>query len=120
MKESNENNKIFLLMRLYEISLLIPLIVFGMFESYGFLNLIFRLLRVIPLFRILHLYLRILSFSSKINNRLFYIIVISAMAVSGGTIGLFVVEENVYQNKVTNLGYAFRWAIVTVTTAGLW
>ena len=44
--------------------------------------------------------------------------VISAMAVSGGAIGLFVVEENVYQNKVTNLGYAFWWAIVTATTAG--
>jgi len=118
MKESKENNKIFLLKHLYEIPALIPLIVFGMFESYGFLNVIFRLLRLIRLFRILHLYSRILSFSSKTNNRLFYIIAVSAMAVSGGAIGLFVVEGDVPQSKVTNLGDAFWWAIVTVTTVG--
>jgi len=118
MKESKEKNKIFLLKHLYEIPALIPLIVFGMFESYGFLNVIFRLLRLIRLFRILHLYSRILSFSSKTNNRLFYIIAVSAMAVSGGAIGLFVVEGDVPQGKITNVGDAFWWAIVTVTTVG--
>ena len=40
------------------------------------------------------------------------------MAVSGGAIGLFLVEGNAPDSKVTNLGDAFWWAIVTVTTVG--
>ena len=40
------------------------------------------------------------------------------MAVSGGAIGLFLVEGNVPGSKVTNLEDAFWWAIVTVTTVG--
>ena len=56
MKESKENKRIFILKHLYEIPALIPLVVFGIFESYSFLNVVFRLLRLIRLFRILHLY----------------------------------------------------------------
>jgi voltage-gated potassium channel len=118
MKESKENKRIFILKRLYEIPALIPLILFGMFESYSYLNVIFRLLRLIRLFRIIHLYSRLLSFSAQTNNRLLYIVAVSGMAVSGGAIGLFLVEGNVPESKVTNLGDAFWWAIVTVTTVG--
>ena len=116
MKESRENKRIFILKHLYEIPALIPLVVFGIFESYSFLNVVFRLLRLIRLFRILHLYSRILSFSAQTNNRLLYIIAVSGMAVSGGAIGLFLVEGNVPESKVTNLGDVFWWAIVTVMT----
>jgi len=118
MKESKENKRIFILKHLYEIPALIPLIIFGMFESYSYLNVIFRLLRLIRLFRIIHLYSRLLSFSAQTNNRLVYIVAVSGMAVSGGAIGLFLVEGNVPESKVTNLGDAFWWAIVTVTTVG--
>jgi voltage-gated potassium channel len=118
MKESKESKRIFILKHLYEIPALIPLVVFGVFESYSFLNVVFRLLRLIRLFRIIHLYSRILSFSAQTNNRLLYIIAVSGMAVSGGAIGLFLVEGNVPESKVTNLGDAFWWAIVTVTTVG--
>jgi voltage-gated potassium channel len=118
MKESKENKRIFILKHLYEIPALIPLIIFGMFESYSYLNVIFRLLRLIRLFRIIHLYSRLLSFSAQTNNRLLYIVAVSGMAVSGGAIGLFLVEGNVPESKVTNLGDAFWWAIVTVTTVG--
>ena len=118
MKESKETRRIFILKHLYEIPALIPLVVFGFFESYSYLNVVFRLLRLIRLFRILHLYSRILSFSAQTNNRLLYIIAVSGMAVSGGAIGLFLVEGNVPESKVTNLGDAFWWAIVTVTTVG--
>ena len=119
MRESKEKNKrIFILKHLYEIPALVPLIIFGIFESYSYLNVIFRLLRLIRLFRIIHLYSRILSFSAQTNNRLLYIVAVSGMAVSGGAIGLFLVEGNVPESKVTNLGDAFWWAIVTVTTVG--
>jgi voltage-gated potassium channel len=118
MKESKENKRIFILKHLYEIPALIPLVVFGIFESYSFLNVVFRLLRLIRLFRILHLYSRILSFSAQTNNRLLYIVAVSGMAVSGGAIGLYLVEGNVPDSKITNIGDAFWWAIVTVTTVG--
>lgn len=118
MKESKENKRIFILKHLYEIPALIPLVVFGFFESYSYLNIFFRLLRLVRLFRIIHLYSRILSFSAQTNNRLLYIVAVSVMAVSGGAIGLFLVEGNAPDSKVTNLGDAFWWAIVTVTTVG--
>ena len=118
MRQSKENKRIFILKHLYEIPALIPLVVFGIFESYSFLNVVFRFLRLIRLFRILHLYSRILSFSAQTNNRFLYIIAVSGMAVSGGAIGLFLVEGNVPDSKITNIGDAFWWAIVTVTTVG--
>ena len=118
MKESKENITNFILKHLYEIPAFIPLLLFGMFESYAYLNVIFRLLRLIRLFRLINLYSHILSFSAQTNNRLLYIVAVSAMAVSGGAIGLFLVEGSIPDSKITNLGYAFWWAIVTVTTVG--
>jgi voltage-gated potassium channel len=118
MRESKENNRIFILKHLYEIPALIPLVIFGIFENYSYLNVVFRLLRLIRLFRIIHLSSRILSISSQTNNRLIYIILVSVMAVSSGALGLYFVEEQAPGSKVTNLGDAFWWAIVTVTTVG--
>ena len=118
MRESKDNKRIFILKHLYEIPALIPLIIFGMFENYTYLNVVFRLLRLVRLFRIIHLYSRILSFSAQTNNRLLYIVAVSGMAVSGGAIGIYLVEGNAPESKVTNLGDAFWWAIVTVTTVG--
>lgn len=122
MKESNENKRIFILKHLYEIPALIPLLIFGIFESSSYVNIIFRLLRLnlrlIRLFRIIHLFSLILSFSAQTNNRLLYILAVSGMAVSGGAIGLFLVEGNALNTKVTNLGDAFWLAIVTITTVG--
>ena len=65
MKESKENKSFFILKHLYEIPALIPLVVFGFFESYSFLNVIFRLLRLIRLFRIIHLYSRLIFFQHR-------------------------------------------------------
>ena len=118
MRESRETNRIFILKHLYEIPALIPLVVFGIFENYSYLNVVFRLLRLIRLFRIIHLSSRILSISSQTNNRLIYIILVSVMAVTSGALGLYFVEEQAPGSKVTNLGDAFWWAIVTVTTVG--
>ena len=118
MKESNENKLIFILKHLYEIPALIPLVVFGILENYAYLNVVFRLLRLIRIFRIIHLSSRVLSISSQTNNRLIYIILVSFMAVSSGALGLYFVEEQAPDTKVTNIGDAFWWAIVTVTTVG--
>jgi voltage-gated potassium channel len=55
MKESNENKRIFMLKHIYEIPALIPLVVFGILENYAYLNVVFRLVRLIRIFRIIHL-----------------------------------------------------------------
>ena len=65
MNEAKGSKRIFILKHLYEIPALIPLLIFGIFESYSYLNVIFRLLTLIRLFRIIHLYSRILSFSTQ-------------------------------------------------------
>jgi voltage-gated potassium channel len=103
---------------LYEIPALIPLVIFGILENYAYLNVVFRLLRLIRLFRIIHLSSRVLSISSQTNNRLIDIILVSVMAVSSGALGFYFVEEQAPGTKVTNLGDVFWWAIVTVTTVG--
>ena len=118
MKESKENKHIFILKHLYEIPALIPLLIFGIFETSSYLNVVFRLLRLIRIFRIIYLYSRLLSFSAQTNDRLLYIVALSGIAISGGAIGLFLVEGNAPDSKVTNLGDSFWWAIVTVTTVG--
>lgn len=118
MKESQDSKRIFILKHLYELPALIPLLIFGILESYSVLNVVFRMLRLVRLFRIIHLYSRILTLSSQTTNRFLYIIAVSGLAVSGGAIGLFLVESNAPDSKVTKLGDAFWWAIVTVTTVG--
>jgi voltage-gated potassium channel len=47
-----------------------------------------------------------------------YTIVFSIMAVSFGAVGIYIIEHSVEGTKITNLGDAFWWAIVTVTTVG--
>ena len=59
-----------------------------------------------------------MTFSAQTDNRLIYIVAVSGMAVSGGAIGLYLVEGNIPESKITNIGDAFWWAIVTVTTVG--
>lgn len=118
MKESKDNKRIFILKHLYEIPALVPLLIFGIFEHSSYLNIVFRFLRLVRLFRIIHLYSRIMTFSAQTGNRLIYIVAVSGMAVSGGAIGIYLVEGNIPDSKITNIGDAFWWAIVTVTTVG--
>jgi voltage-gated potassium channel len=78
----------------------------------------FRLLRLLRIFRIIHLYLRISYIFSRTSNSLIYIIVLSVLTVSGGAFGIYLAESNIKDTKVTNIGDAFWWALVTVTTVG--
>ena len=79
-KESKGSRRIFILKHLYEIPALIPLLIFGFLEHSSYLNIIFRLLRLVRLFRIIHLYSRIVAFSAQTDNRLIYIVAVSGMA----------------------------------------
>ena len=102
----------------YEIPALIPLVVFGIFESQSVFNVALRGLRLIRLFRLIQLVSRTSYILERTGNRLIYTAVFSTMAVSSGAIGIYIVEHNIEGTKITNLGDAFWWAIVTVTTVG--
>lgn len=102
----------------YEIPAMIPLVVFGIFESQSIFNIALRGLRLIRLFSLIQFVSRTSYILERTGNRLIYTAVFSAMAVSAGAIGIYIVEHNMEGTKITNLGDAFWWAIVTVTTVG--
>ena len=97
---------------------MIPLVVFGVFENESAINIALRGLRLIRLFRLIQLGSRISIVLGRTGNRMIYTIVFSIMAVSFGAVGIYIIEHNVDGTKITNLGDAFWWAIVTVTTVG--
>jgi voltage-gated potassium channel len=117
VKESNQGSK-FILKHAYEIPALVPLIVFGVLESESAINIALRSLRLVRLFRLVVLASRVSNFMERTGNRLIYTVVFSAIAVSIGAIAIYVVEHNVEGTKITNIGDAFWWAIVTITTVG--
>jgi voltage-gated potassium channel len=116
-RESNEGIK-YILKHGYEIPAMIPLVVFGIFESQSVFNIALRGLRLIRLFRLIHLISRTTYILGRTGNRLIYTAVFSVMAVSSGAIGIYLVEHNIDGTKITNLGDAFWWSIATVTTVG--
>jgi voltage-gated potassium channel len=117
MKESKEGTK-FILKHAYELPAMIPLVVFGIFESESIVNVALRSLRLIRLFRLITLASRITYILGRTGNRIIYTIVFSIIAVSIGAVAIYIVEHNVEGTKFTNIGDAFWWAMVTITTAG--
>ncbi len=117
MKESKEGTR-FVLKHVYELPAMIPLVVFGIFESESALNIAFRGLRLIRLFRLISLASRISYIIGRTGNRIIYTVVFSTIAVSIGAVSIYIVEHNVEGTKFTNIGDAFWWAMVTITTVG--
>jgi voltage-gated potassium channel len=117
MKESKEGTK-FILKHAYELPAMIPLVVFGIFESESIVNVALRSLRLIRLFRLITLASRITYILGRTGNRIIYTIVFSIIAVSIGAVAIYTVEHNVEGTKFTNIGDAFWWAMVTITTVG--
>jgi voltage-gated potassium channel len=117
MKESKEGAN-FVLKHAYELPAMIPLVVFGLFESESVLNIALRGLRLIRLFRLISLASRITYILGRTGNRIIYTVVFSVIAVSIGAVAIYIVEHNVEGTKFTNIGDAFWWAMVTITTVG--
>lgn len=116
-KESS-NKQRFILIHAYEIPALIPLFVFGLFESQTIYEVALRGLRLVRLFRLLILFSRTARIVESTNNRILYTIFLSTTAVTIGALAFYMAESDVEGTKVTNLSDAFWWAIVTVTTVG--
>ena len=97
---------------------MIPLFVFGLLETQSIFNIGLRGIRLIRLFRLINLFSRTSYILGQTNNRIIFTVVFSLMAVSIGAISMYMVEGNVEGTKFNNIGDAFWWAIVTVTTVG--
>jgi voltage-gated potassium channel len=116
VKESEGTN--FVLKHAYELPAMIPLVVFGIIESESIVNVALRSLRLIRLFRLVALAFRITYILGRTGNRIIYTVVFSIIAVRIGALAIYLVEHNVEETKFTNIGDAFWWAIVTITTVG--
>ena len=116
LRESGQGSR-FLLTHCYEIPAMLPLILFAALEQDpSFIGAAIRSLRLIRLFRLVQLFFRTLKFFE--GRRILYIIVFSAMAVTLGAVAEYLVESTDPEAKITDIGDAFWWAIVTVTTVG--
>jgi voltage-gated potassium channel len=96
---------------------MLPLIFFGALEQHQiFIGAAARILRLVRLFRLVHLFFRTLRIFE--GRRILYIIIFSSMALTFGAIGEYLIESPYPNAKITNIGDAFWWAIATVTTVG--
>jgi voltage-gated potassium channel len=116
-KESEEKGIKFIAKHWYEIPAMLPLILFAIVEQdQSFIGATARGLRLIRLFRIVHLFFRTLRIFE--GRRILYIIIFSTIALTSGAISEYLVESTSPNAKITNIGDAFWWAIATVTAAG--
>ena len=107
----------FIVVVMYEIRAILSLILFAIVEQdQSFIGAAVRGLRLVRLFRIVHLFFRTLRIFE--GRRILYIIIFSTMALTLGAIGKYLVESPSPNAKITNIGDAFWWAIATVTTVG--
>jgi voltage-gated potassium channel len=117
IKKSKQGYKYFLT-HLYEIPALIPLYALTLLEANTVYGAGLKSLRLIQIFRFMHILSRTLIIMDEVKNRLLYVVLLSVITVTAGAFTMYVVEHNAPDSKITNLGDAFWWAVVTVTTVG--
>ncbi len=116
-RESNKPLK-YVLKHVYEIPALIPVYAIFLLNGETIFGAGLKGLRFIHIFRVIHTLSRIIIVFDEIKNRLVFIIFLSIATVTAGALGVYVVERNAPEATITNLGDAFWWAVVTVTTVG--
>jgi len=95
---------------------MLPVFVFVFIESQFLIGAAVRSFRLILIFRIVYVFFRTTALFE--GSRLVEIFVTTGGIIVTGAIAAFLVESNNPNSKMTNLGDAFWWAIVTVTTVG--
>jgi voltage-gated potassium channel len=91
-KESEQKGIKFIAKHWYEIPAMLPLILFAIVEQdQSFIGAAIRGLRLVQLFRIVHLFFRILRIFE--GRRILYIIIFSSMVLTFGAIGEYLVES---------------------------
>jgi voltage-gated potassium channel len=117
IKRSKQGYKYFLT-HLYEIPAFIPLYALTLLEVNTVYGAGLKSLRLIQIFKFMHILSRTLIIMDEVKNRLLYVVLLFVITVTAGAFTVYVVEQNVPDSKITNLGDAFWWAVVTVTTVG--
>ena len=115
MKASDEGSLQFVIKQLYELPALVPLFTFSFLESQTILGAGMRGLRLIRLFRLLHLSFRLVKIFE--GSGFLYLVVFSIMIIISGTFGAYMVEHSEKGATIRTLGDAFWWTISTVTLA---
>jgi voltage-gated potassium channel len=108
----------YLLKHMYEIPALIPIYAIFVLNGETLFGAGLKSLRFIHIFTLIHILSRLIIIFDEIKNRLVFIIFLSIATVTGGALGVYVVERDAPGTTITNLGDAFWWAVVTVTTVG--
>lgn len=116
MRASGERNREFILKHWYEILAMVPVVVFALLETHTVAGAAIRGIRLIRLFRIIHLFSRTTTIFRE--SKIAYLIAFSSGSIIVGALAAYAVESPNPDSKITNLADAFWWAIVTVTTVG--
>jgi voltage-gated potassium channel len=108
----------YVLNHIYEIPALIPIYAIFLLSGDTVFGAGLKSLRFIQIFRVIHTLSRVIILFDEIRNRFIFIIFLSIATVTAGALGVYVVEKNAPNATITNMGDAFWWAVVTVTTVG--
>ena len=114
-RQSKEPGK-YVLRHCYEIPGMIPLFVFGIIESQSMVGAGLRAIRLARLFRLIQLFSRTMYILQRIQSRLIFTIIFAFITFVAAAVAMYMVEGDVPGSKITSLGDAFWWAIVTVAT----
>lgn len=108
----------YLIKHVYEIPALIPIYAIFLLDGDTIFGAGLKSIRFIQIFKVIHTLSRVIILFDEIKNRLVFVIFLSIATVTAGALGVYVVEKNAPQSTITNMGDAFWWAVVTVTTVG--
>ncbi len=106
----------FLLKHWYELPSMLPLILFSTFEQEALIGPAVRSIRLLRLFRIIHLFFRTITIFE--GSRFLFIMVFAFTSILLGAFGEYMVESSVEGTKIKTFGDALWWSISTVTTVG--
>jgi voltage-gated potassium channel len=116
LKKSGQSLSKYIVKHWYEIPSMMPLILFSTLEHQFLIGTVVRSIRLIGLFRIIHLFFRTVTIFE--SNRLMYIMAFAFTSVFVGAFAEYIVETSVHNSKINTFGDALWWSIVTVTTVG--
>jgi len=113
----------YLLRNSYEVLALFPAFFFALLEQSPVVGAAFRGLRLLRLLRVVFLSargmraVRMLTVLGR-EARLAYLLIVSLVVVLLGTFSTYLLEADVPEARIRDLGDAFWWALATVTTVG--
>ena len=116
IKKSTLTISKFLIKHWYEIPSMMPLVLFSTLEHEFLIATVVRSIRLLRLFRIVHLFFRTLTIFE--GNRLVYIMIFAFTSILLGAFAEYIVESSVEGAKIITFGDALWWSITTVTTVG--